>query len=158
MIEEISPALHEKFEIYEWRHASAVLMKDFPQEWADITDVLGRLIIRKSWIEVGGGNESKVSKFMGVELRAKGWAERKFQTAILVDGHQTDSPTHKVDCFKNKVGLEVEWNNKDPFFDRDLNNFRLFFELRELSVGIILTPHDEFQKIFVNLDPGLRPR
>ncbi len=154
MIEDISPTLHEKFEIHEWRHASAVMVQDFPAEWADITDVLGRLVIRKSWIEVGGGNESKVSKFMGTELTAKGWAERKFKTAIMVDDHQTDSPTHKVDCFKNKVGLEVEWNNKDPFFDRDLNNFRLLFELRALSVGIILTRCDELQKIFVSLGRG----
>jgi len=132
VIDDISPALHEKFEIHEWRHAIAVLMKDFLDEWLDITDVLGRLVIPKSWIEVGGGNESKVSKFMGAELRAKGWSEKKFRTAILVDDHRTDSPTHKVDCFKNNVGLEVEWNNKDPFFDRDLNNFRLLFELRAL--------------------------
>ncbi len=59
-----------------------------------------------------------------------------------------------MDCFKNKVGLEVEWNNKDPFFDRDLNNFRLLFELRALSVGIILTRCDELQKIFVSLGRG----
>jgi Restriction endonuclease BglII len=31
---------------------------------------------------------------------------------------------------RGRVGLEIEWNNKDPFFDRDLNNFRLLFELR----------------------------
>jgi hypothetical protein len=109
VIHDISPALHEKFEIYEWRHASAVLMKDFPDEWADINEVLGRLIIWKSWIVVGGGNESKVSKFMGAELKAKGWEERKFKTAILVDDHQTESPTHKVDCFKNKVGFPIPW-------------------------------------------------
>ena len=32
--------------------------------------------------------------------------------------------------------LEIEWNNKDPFYDRDLNNFRLLFELRTVSVGV----------------------
>gem|GEM_PF-3417229 len=31
-----------------------------------------------------------------------------------------------------------EWNKKDPFFDRDLNNFRLLFDLRAVSVGIIV--------------------
>jgi len=90
-------------------------MKDFPDEWSDIIDVLGRLIIRKSWIEVGGGNESKVSKFMGSELRAKGWAERKFRTAILVDDHQTESPTHKVDSREEQdvhlLGPEFTYKN-----------------------------------------------
>jgi len=41
-----------------------------------------------------------------------------------------ETPTHKVDCFKNRVALEIEWNNKDPFFDRDRNNFRLLFDQR----------------------------
>jgi len=65
-----------------------------------------------------------------------------------------NSPTHKVDCFKNRVALEIEWNNKDPFFDRDLNNFRLLFELRAISVGIIITRCDELQGIFNNLNRG----
>jgi Restriction endonuclease BglII len=49
------------------------------------------------------------------------------------------SPTHSVDCFKGRVALEVEWNNKDPFFDRDLNNFRLLYDLRVIDLGIIVT-------------------
>jgi hypothetical protein len=63
--------------------------------------------------------------------------EKGFETQIVVDRRAIDSPTHKVDCFKNRIALEIEWNNKDPFFDRDLNNFRLLFELRAVSVGVI---------------------
>ena len=44
--------------------------------------------------------------------------------------------------------------NKDPFFDRDLNNFRLLFELRAISVGIIITRCDELQEIFNELGRG----
>ena len=62
-----------------------------------------------------------------------------------------DSPTHKVDCFKGLVGLEIEWNNKDPFFDRDLNNFRLLFDLRVIDVGVIVTRATHLQEIFRNL-------
>ena len=36
---------------------------------------------------------------------------------------------------KNGFGLEIEWNNKDPFFDRDLNNFRLLFDLWWAEAG-----------------------
>jgi len=28
------------------------------------------------------------------------------------------SPTHSVDCYENRVAIEVEWNNKDSLFDR----------------------------------------
>jgi hypothetical protein len=64
------------------------------------------------------------------------------------------SPTHKVDCYKNRIALEIEWNNKDPFFDRDLNNFRLLFDLRAISIGIIVTRCDELQIIFDKLGRG----
>ena len=72
-----------------------------------------------------------------------------------------ESPTHKVDCFKGRVALELEWNNKDPFFDRDLNNFRLLFDLRAIDVGVIITRATELQVIFKQLGKGssygLRP-
>ena len=43
--------------------------------------------------------------------------EKEFATSVQVDEIVMDSPTHNVDCYKNRVALEVEWNNKDPFFD-----------------------------------------
>ncbi len=59
-----------------------------------------------------------------------------------------------MDCFKNRVALEIEWNNKDPFYDRDLNNFRLLFDLRAISIGVIITRKDELQSIFNKLGRG----
>lgn len=40
------------------------------------------------------------------------------------------------------------------FFDRDLNNFRLLFELRVISVGVIVTRCDALQSIFDHLNRG----
>ena len=77
-----------------------------------------------------------------------------FRVESAVDEHTSDSPTHKVDCFKNRVALEIEWNNKDPFYDRDLNNFRLLFDLRVVSVGVIITRSDGLQDIFNTLGRG----
>jgi hypothetical protein len=153
-ISDVPQALHDKFEIHEWRHASAILMRDFPAEWRDIAAVLSAFTLPKSFIEVAGGSKSKVSGWIDSHLTQKGWVERKFATAIKVDAVERESPTHKVDCFKNSVGLEIEWNNKDPFFDRDLNNFRLLFDLRALSVGVIVTRCDELQNIFDGLGRG----
>ncbi|WP_344870232.1 BglII/BstYI family type II restriction endonuclease [Deinococcus aetherius] len=103
---------------------------------------------------VGGGNKSRVADAIDGFLTGRGWREKKFATAVTVDGVQKDSPTHKVDCFKNRVALEVEWNNKDSFFDRDLNNFRLLFDLRAISVGVIITRCDHLQDIFNRLGRG----
>ena len=73
---------------------------------------------------------------------------------VVVDDSKMKSPTHAVDCYKNRIALEVEWNNKDPFFDRDLNNFRLLFDLRAISVGVIITRQDELQGLFKELGVG----
>jgi hypothetical protein len=37
------------------------------------------------------------------------------------------------------VALEIEWNNKDPFFDRDLENFKRLHAEGAISFGIIVT-------------------
>jgi len=153
-LSDIPAQLHDFYEIHEWRHASAVLIKDFPEEWAEICDVLSAFRLLKSRIVVPGGSKSLIAAAIDGPLTKLGWEEREFDTAIVVDGDTRQSPTHKVDCFKGKVGLEIEWNNKDPFYDRDLNNFRLLFELRALSVGVIVTRCDELQIIFNQLGKG----
>lgn len=147
-------SIRDNYELHQWRHACAILATDFPNELADLIDVLSRFRLRKSWINVGGGSKSKVSGWIDGELTSKGWVAKCFDTRIVVDGNSLDSPTHEVDCFKNRVALEIEWNNKDPFYDRDLNNFRLLFDLRTVSVGIIITRCDELQSIFNELGRG----
>ena len=117
-------------------------------------DALTRFRFKKHWINVGGGQKSKVSEWIDGELTRHGWREKNFDTKVTVDENVMNSPTHKVDCFKNRIALEIEWNNKDPFFDRDLNNFRLLFELRAISVGIIITRCDDLQDIFNFLGRG----
>ena len=52
------------------------------------------------------------------------------------------------------MALEIEWNNKDPFYDRALNNFRILFDLRASSVGVVVTRCDELQDIFDRLGKG----
>jgi hypothetical protein len=147
-------SIRENYELHQWRHACAILAKDFPNELADLIDVLSRFRFRRSWINVGGKNKSQVAGWIDGELTRKGWEAKCFDTRIVVDGASLDSPTHEVDCFKNRVALEIEWNNKDPFYDRDLNNFRLLFDLRVVSVGIIITRCDELQEIFNGLGRG----
>jgi len=72
----------------------------------------------------------------------------------VIDADKFDAPTHAVDCLKGGVAVEMEWNNKDPFFDRDLNNFRLLFELRAIQFGVIITRAGELQAIFKELKKG----
>ena len=83
-----------------------------------------------------------------------GWTEKKFDIEIRVDAEVVPIPTHKIDNFKQSpgslrgIGVEVEWNNKTEFYDRDLSNFRLLRQLGVLSVGVIMTRCSELQTLF----------
>ena len=146
--------LWDKYEFHQWKHACAILISDFPNEWKDLIDMLNNFRLSKSWIVKGGGNKSELAKWIDDFLGSRGWTEKQFITSVIVDENKMDSPTHRIDCYKNRIALELEWNNKDPFFDRDLNNFRLLFDLRAISVGIIITRCDDLQEIFDSLGRG----
>jgi hypothetical protein len=51
--------------------------------------------------------------------------------------------THEIDHVRHgragTLALEIEWNNKDPFFDRDLENFQRLHAQSVISLGIIVT-------------------
>lgn len=149
-----SDFIQNNYEIMEWKHSIAILKHDFSKEWSDLINILSSFRLKKSWILAKGGRKSEISNFIDTHFYQKGWLEKGFQTQITVNDESIDVPTHQVDCYKNHVALEIEWNNKDPFFDRDLNNFRLLFELRAISVGIIITRSDELQQLFDDLDKG----
>jgi hypothetical protein len=146
--------LRERFHIEERVHACAVLKSDFPDEWKDILDCLGAFTLKRSEVVAKGGNKTEIAKGIDQFLNLRGWAEKQFDTGVVVDGLAKDAPTHKIDNFRNRVGVEVEWNNKDPFFDRDLNNFRLLHQLDVLSVGVIITRMWDLQKEFKKLGKG----
>jgi len=115
---------------------------------------LANLRLPRSHIIAAGGAKSPISRGINGFFLARGWVERSFDISITADGEVTLAPTHHVDYFKNRVAIETEWNNKDPFYDRDLSTFRLLFELNVLSVGIIITRADDLQQIFDELGKG----
>lgn len=143
--------LRARFEIHDWRNGLAVLETVNADEARDLKDVLGRFQLFRNYITIRGGNKSQIAKWLDAELSRFGWQEKQFDTRYIVDGVERVSPTHSVDCFKGRVALEVEWNNKDPFFDRDLNNFRLLYDLRVIDVGVIVTRSDDLQSLFRSL-------
>lgn len=153
-IDHLPRFIQDNYIVQEWRHACAVFRNDFPDEWNEVINVLENFRLLKSQILKKGGNKSPISNMIDHALAQTGWREKMFSTSVVVDGNSMESPTHKIDCYKNRIALEIEWNNKDPFYDRDLNNFRLLFDLRAISVGVIITRSDELQEIFNQLKKG----
>lgn len=153
--EHLVPAdIAELYEVHEWRNAVGVLSTACPAEWQEIQAALRAFRLFRSEVVAPGKNRSAIVDRLERPLKDAGWVEKQFATAIVVDGQAKESPTHSVDCFKGRVALEVEWNNKDPFYDRDLNNFRLLFDLQVIDVGVIITRCSQLQGIFNALDKG----
>ncbi|MBL8587737.1 MAG: restriction endonuclease [Methylobacteriaceae bacterium] len=139
-------SLARHWEIFDWRNGLAVLRHVHAAEWREMFGVISAFRLKHADIAMQGrGNKSEMAGVLDHGLYALGWRERQFATGVVVDGVARETPTHKVDCFKGKVALEVEWNNKDPFFDRDLNNFRLLFDLGVVDVGVIVTRTTDLQ-------------
>jgi hypothetical protein len=150
----VPPDLRELYHVKEWRNAAGILSTACPNEWNDIIEVLRVFRLYRSEVQAAGGRKSPIAKRMDGAFYQRHWVEKDFATSINIDGQTFESPTHSVDCFKGRVALEVEWNNKDPFFDRDLNNFRLLFDLRAIDVGVVVTRATELQNIFKSLGKG----
>lgn len=143
--------IQDLYEIHEWRNGLAVLSAACPNEWDDILNVLGTFRLLHSEVATPGGRKSLIAERLDSAFKALGWKEKRFDTRIVIDGVEHKSPTHEVDVLKNRVALEVEWNNKDPFYDRDLNNFRLLFDLRVIDVGVIVTRCSHLQSLFIEI-------
>ncbi len=153
--EHLVPAdLRELYHVREWRNAAGVLCTAAPEEWNDLVEVLRAFRLLRSEILTAGGGALPISQQVNGAFDRRGWQEKKFATKIVVDEIEYTSPTHLVDCFKGRVALELERNNKDPFFDRDLNDFRLLFDLRAIDVSVILTRASELQALFDRLGKG----
>ena len=84
------------------------------QPMGRIIAVLGGFVLRKSDIMAGGGAKSNVSGTIDKAFYDLGWREHEFKTTFRVDGNERSSRTHKIDCLRGLVGLEIEWNSKGP--------------------------------------------
>lgn len=146
--------LCHKFLLRDDFHGYSILKNDFPREHEELYAILAQFIITEADILTPGGGKSPIARKFDDALYQTGWAEKQFQVEVGIDGVSQPCPTHQIDYFKNRVGIELEWNNKDPFFDRDLNNFRLLHSIKALSVGVIVTRATELQHTFNRLKKG----
>ena len=136
------------FQVEFHSHAKAILNGDFPQVEGELQDVLIKATIPIEEIIAGGGGEAKGTQRLRRGLQAQGWATRTFVVERRINDVRREAVTHKMDHVKSfgledgteaAIALEIEWNNKDPFYDRDLENFKRLHGDGAISAGIIIT-------------------
>lgn len=153
------------FEVRSESHAAAILELDFPTAVGEIEEALRDFEIPITEIIGSGGGETQGTQRLRKALTEQGWKKTIFQVKKNIQirekhsrGTQVelerDSATHEIDHVKafegthgrRLIALEIEWNNKDPFFDRDLENFKRLHSEGAISVGIIITRGSSLQE------------
>jgi len=147
------------FEVLFESHAAAILDRDFPTALGELEAALSQFEIPISEIIGSGGGETKGTQRLRHALNDQGWRKVNFEIKKSIKFSEVDtdtepirlereSTTHEIDHVKAFTGdfegkkliaLEIEWNNKDPFFDRDLENFKRLHAEGAISVGVIVT-------------------
>jgi len=159
--EYIPTDIKQLYEVRDFKHAAAILAKEFSKEFKEICNALRMFRFTKDDILVGGGNESSIPKKLSNILRPMGWEEKNLGAELNVyeiKGKKNKElkgsishGSHKVDYIKGRVAFDLEWNSKDQTFDRDLYAFRAFFEYNAISLGVLVTRSNQLDPIFRDL-------
>ncbi len=140
MLEELTEL---NYELLTKNHALAILQYDFSDQLQEIVEVLSAFRIQTSELIAGGGGEAVFTQRLRHALTEMGWPKHVFQVQTIVDGHEQEGITHEIDHVRQtengRIALEIEWNNKDPFYDRDLENFQRLHAISAISLGVIIT-------------------
>ncbi|NTZ91504.1 BglII/BstYI family type II restriction endonuclease [Agrobacterium tumefaciens] len=144
------------FQIEFLSHAKAILSVDFAEAVQELEGALLGATIPVEEIIAGGGGEAKGTQRLRRALNEIGWPKTEFVVERRINGVPRESQSHEVDHVRtfpdgSRIALEIEWNNKDPFFDRDLENFKRLHADGAISIGIIVTRgktlHDNMRAI-----------
>lgn len=130
------------------RYADLILREAFPERFDELVATLDEYSIHVDELLRGGGGRASLTVRFDATLERYGWGKRNISISRQIDGkplHLTKG--HEIDMFAGAqpndpypgIGVEMEWNNKDPFYDRDLLNFQALHHEGALAVGVIVT-------------------
>lgn len=131
------------FDLLARNHAEAILRGDFAPQTEELVEALLGFSIPAAELIASGGGEAASTQRLRRRLAASGWRKHNFVLETKIDGAVRESISHEIDHVRRArrgvLALEIEWNNKDPFFDRDLENFQRLHAQSVISVGVIVT-------------------
>lgn len=143
------------FDVAIRNHAGAILTSDFPEVAAELEGALLDVKIPVEELVGSGGGEAQSTQRLRRRLYTSGWPKHNFDFELFVDGKQTVSNSHEIDHVRRHdngtIALEIEWNNKDPFFDRDLENFQRLHAQSAISAGVLITRGASMQGAMLGL-------
>ncbi|MGB3556594.1 MAG: BglII/BstYI family type II restriction endonuclease [Jannaschia sp.] len=147
------------FDVAARNHAEAILAGDFPEVVAGLIAALLAFRVTPAEIIGSGGGQAASTMRLRDALYRDGWPKHEFIARTIVDGIEREAISHEIDhvrrTARGTLALEIEWNNKDPFFDRDLENFQRLHAQSAISLGIIVTRGAALQAAMPRLVEGV---
>ncbi|WP_280205025.1 BglII/BstYI family type II restriction endonuclease [Nocardia farcinica] len=156
------------------RYADVILRQSFPERFADLVTALSDFHPTLDELRSGGGGRTVFVKRFDDSLAAmtrdgqKVWGKQNITIEKRVGLEGTTVRTsrvrgHEIDMFGKGslenplpgIAVEMEWNNKDPFYDRDLINFQALHHEGAIAVGVIVTRGPTLQAV---IGPTIRSK
>lgn len=143
-LEELFPNLAAAgYDLAATYHASAILSVDFSDAARELDELISQLSVPITELIGSGGGEAQLTQRLRRAFHDQGWVKHNFSVEKLIDEQPTYASSHEVDHVKafpaGTIAFEIEWNNKDPFYDRDLESFQRLHADGAISLGAILT-------------------
>lgn len=157
------------------RYADVILRESFPERAADLVAALTEFRPTLDELRAGGGGRTvfvkRFDESLGEMKRADGglvWGKQNItiEKSLGLDGTTMRSSRvrgHEIDMFGQGtaeqplpgIAVEMEWNNKDPFYDRDLINFQALHHEGAIAIGVIVTRGARLQAL---IGPTIRSK
>lgn len=150
--------IRERYEWLEIGNASSILKAVAPNEFEDLLDVLHDFKLTPNEWLVKGGNKGDIAANLDARFRRLGWKETRIDTEIrgyfFTDFRQVGrsyepqwkeevpsvySEGFRVDNYKGRMIVDIEWNAKDGNLDRDLAAYRSWYEYGLIDGAVIIT-------------------
>lgn len=166
-----------RYEFAETRNAATIFAATNPEAFDQVVKVLQNFHLQTSDLIEPGGQESNLAARANHLFRSRGWREARVDTLIQLSlqrtplrgaGGEASLPAivtetrnegYKVDNFRDRVALDVEWNAKDGNLDRDISAYRALYDAALIDVGVLLTRTMELRDLgrTLGLAAGMPP-
>lgn len=150
------PHVLERYKFAETRNAAIILNVSNPEAFLQLVDVLENFSLSADDLTTPGGQESGLAARLNWAFRSKGWREARVDTLIRLSLHltpwggenigtlppsisETLNQGYKVDNFRDRVALDVEWNAKDGNLDRDISAYRALYDAALIDMGVLVS-------------------
>lgn len=170
------PDVLGRYQFAETRNAATVFAATNPAAFEHVVDVLRSFQLRTADLITPGGQESDLAARANRLFRERGWREARVDTLIQLslvrtpvrEAGETSLPAivtetrnegYKVDNFRDRVALDVEWNAKDGNLDRDIGAYRSLYDAALIDVGVLVTRTLELRELGreLGLAAGMSP-